>query len=57
MTPAEVMEICDRIYKAFLTPRFIIRHLSRWRGLEDVLFSFKGFYAAVGHIRDFKREQ
>lgn len=57
MTPKEVMEICDRIYKdIFLSPEYIIRHLANIRSLYDVKYILRGLKAVIGHVKDFKRE-
>jgi radical SAM superfamily enzyme YgiQ (UPF0313 family) len=55
MTPEEVMKICDDIYKAFMTPRFIFRQIVSIRSFEDFAFLFKAGKAVVGHILDFMR--
>jgi len=55
MTPEEVMKICDDIYKAFMTPRFIFRQIVSIRSFEDFTFLFKAGKAVVGHILDFMR--
>jgi radical SAM superfamily enzyme YgiQ (UPF0313 family) len=55
MTPEDVMKICDDIYKAFMTPRFIFRQIVSIRSFEDFAFLFKAGKAVVGHILDFMR--
>ena len=54
MTSEEVMKICNSIYsKIFLNPRYIARHLTKIRSLNDVLYTLNGLKAVIGHIKDF----
>jgi len=55
MTPEDVVEICQQIYKSFLSPRFVIRQLSRIRSWNDIRYVLKGSKAVIGHILDFKK--
>lgn len=55
MEPAEIMALCNRIYRAFLTPRFLWRQLISIREWEDVLFLLRAGKAVLGHIQDFMR--
>ncbi len=55
MSPGEVMEICNQIYRAFLTPRFLWRQVAAIRDWEDFLFVARAGKAVIGHIRDFLR--
>ncbi|MHB9027430.1 MAG: B12-binding domain-containing radical SAM protein [Candidatus Latescibacterota bacterium] len=55
MTPKEVVEMCNSIYQAFLTPRYVLRYLLSIRSLADVKFIAKGAKAVVGHLLDFTR--
>ena len=55
MEPHEIMEICDGIYKTFLTPKFVLRHLLTIRSFEDIKYYLRGAKAVVGHIKDFMR--
>ena len=55
MTPEEVMEMCNSIYRSFLQPSYIIRYLAGIRSLADVKFIAKGAKAVVGHLLDFAR--
>jgi radical SAM superfamily enzyme YgiQ (UPF0313 family) len=57
MTPEEVMEICDEIYRVFLSPRYMLRQLVRIRSLRDVKYSVKGAAKVVGHVKDFARDK
>ena len=54
MTSEEVTKICNSIYsKIFLHPRYIARHLTKIRSLNDVLYTLNGLKAVIGHIKDF----
>jgi anaerobic magnesium-protoporphyrin IX monomethyl ester cyclase len=57
MEPADVMNICDDIYKSFMTPKFIARQVMEIRTWEDFSFMFKAGKAVLGHILDFKRDK
>ncbi|MFB0561866.1 MAG: radical SAM protein [Candidatus Lokiarchaeia archaeon] len=53
MQPEEVMRICDEIYKVFLSPRYVLRHLVRIRSWRDAKYSVKGVVKVLGHVKDF----
>ena len=53
MEPEEVVKICGEIYKTFLTPRFVLRNMTRIRTWEDASYFLRGAKAVVGHILDF----
>jgi len=55
MSSEEVMNICNKIYKIFLSPRFILRRLSKLTSLDEIKFTLRGFKAVAGHLRDFAR--
>jgi anaerobic magnesium-protoporphyrin IX monomethyl ester cyclase len=55
MSPEEVMKLCDEIYKVFLTPRYLLKQLTRVRTLRDVKYSVKGVAKVLGHVRDFAK--
>jgi len=57
MEPKDVMKICDDIYKAFMTPKFMMRQVLSVRTPEDFSFLFKAGKAVLGHILDFKRDK
>lgn len=55
MSSEEVMEICNGIYKdIFLSPKYILKHLSKIRSVRDIGYTLGGAKAVIGHIRDFK---
>lgn len=53
MEPDEVVKICQDIYKIFLSPKYIARHLLSIRSLEDISYLLRGARAITGHIKDF----
>jgi len=53
MSPEQIMQICNNIYKIFLTPKYVLRKISTIRSREDLRYILRGFKAVVGHIRDF----
>ena len=55
MTTAQIMQICDDIYKVFLTPKYVLRKISTIRSQEDLQYILRGFKAVIGHIRDFAK--
>jgi anaerobic magnesium-protoporphyrin IX monomethyl ester cyclase len=57
MEPADVMKICNDIYGAFMTPKFMLRQVLEIRSLEDFLFLFKAGQSVIGHLLDFKRNK
>jgi radical SAM superfamily enzyme YgiQ (UPF0313 family) len=55
MTPEEVSEMCQGVYRSFLTPRFVLRNVMKTRSWEDIDYLFRGAKAVIGHLRDFGR--
>lgn len=55
MRKKEVMDICDSVYKIFLTPSYIFQRIKATKGLDDMLFNLRGVKAVIGHLRDFAR--
>lgn len=55
MEPEEVMKICDEIYKIFLSPKYVFRHLIRIRSWRDFRYSIKGAIKVLGHVKDFAK--
>ena len=53
MGPEEVVEICQEIYRIFLSPKYIVRHMLNIRSLEDISYLLRGARAITGHIKDF----
>ncbi|MDR0470868.1 MAG: B12-binding domain-containing radical SAM protein [Nitrososphaerota archaeon] len=55
MTPEEVMQLCDEIYKVFLTPQYMLKQLARIRSAKDLKYSVKGITKVLGHVKDFAK--
>ncbi len=53
MDSKEIVRICNEIYRAFLTPKYIFRQLFRIRSLKDLKYSLKGVTKVIGHLKDF----
>jgi len=56
MTPEEVTKLCDEIYKVFLTPKYMLKQLTRIRTLRDFKYSVKGAAKVLGHVKDFAKD-
>ena len=56
MSPKEVMEICNKIYTIFISPKYIFQHIKRINSLNDIKYTIKGVKAIFGHMRDFSRK-
>jgi len=57
MAPEEVMKICDEIYRVFLSPKYMLKHLIRIRSWRDVKYSVRGAMKVLGHVKDFSRQK
>jgi len=55
MTPEEVIEICNSIYRSFLQPSYVLRYIRSIRSPADVKFILKGAKAVIGHLLDFTK--
>jgi len=49
----EVKEICNRIYQIFLTPQYMLKHLTKIRNKDDIVYTLRGVKAVLGHLKDF----
>ena len=56
MTPDDIMEICNEIYKSFVTPGYILRRIMEIRSFSDIVYLLGGFKAVLGHMKDFSRK-
>jgi len=57
MTPDEALEVCQKIYKSFLSPKYVLRTLGRVRSWNDVNYILRGSKAVVNHMLDFGRKR
>ncbi|MGA1823313.1 MAG: B12-binding domain-containing radical SAM protein [bacterium] len=51
--PEEITAYCQKLYRCFLTPGFIIRNITKVRSLNDLHYIYRGAKAVIGHIRDY----
>ena len=56
MSAEDVIDICDSVYRVFLSPKYVLRHLSRIRSVRDLKFTARGFSKVLGHVKDFARK-
>src|SRR3989344_8677585 len=52
-TDYDAIKICNKIYKIFINPIYVLRHLTKIRNLNDVKYTFRGVTAVLGHLKDF----
>ena len=52
-TDYDAVKICNKIYKIFINPIYVLRHLTKIRNLNDVKYTFRGVTAVLGHLKDF----
>ena len=57
MSSEDVMKMCRGLYQRFLTPRYILRHVGKIRGWEDMSYVARGAKAVIGHLLDFKKRR
>jgi len=57
MEPEEVLRVCDEIYRVFLSPKYVLRHLVRMKSWRDVKYSVRGAVKVLGHVKDFARNK
>ncbi len=57
LTDEQVLELTRELYKAFLTPRYIVRRLSEIRTLDDIKFLAMAGWRFLGHLADFSAKQ
>ncbi len=56
MTSKEVMDICHKVYKIFLSPKYIAKNITKVRNMNDLKYYLRGVKAIFGHLRDFSRK-
>lgn len=55
LSTEQVKELTQGLYKAFITPKFILRKMFSIRNFDDVKFLFKAGIKVLGHLTDFKK--
>lgn len=53
MSVEEVIEICNKIYKIYTSPRYIWTHVKKIKNWSDVKYHLRGIKAVLGHLKDF----
>ncbi|MFA6296265.1 MAG: radical SAM protein [Patescibacteria group bacterium] len=54
LTTEDVKELTSGLYKAFMTPKFILKKISQTRNMNDLKFLWKAGTKVLGHLMDFK---
>ena len=57
MTGQEVSDYAQKLYRSFLSPRFILMRLLKTRNLADMDYLIRGARAVIGHLLDFGRNR
>jgi len=55
MQPGEVTAMCNKIYRVFLEPEYMIRRFVSIRSPSDLKFVLRGAKAVFGHLLDFRK--
>lgn len=55
LSTEQVKELTQGLYKAFISPKFIINKLTSIRSLADIKFIWRAGLKVVGHLMDFKK--
>jgi len=53
MEPKTIIDLCDDVYKIFLSPRYMLKHMVKIRSWEDLKYTIKGMIKVFGHVKDF----
>jgi len=56
-SPEEIADICHKIYKIFLTPKYILARLRNIKSFDDIRFNLRGIGAVLGHLKDFGKKK
>jgi len=56
MTPQEVMDICNKVYRIFLSPKYVLKHMKKIKSFSDIKYTMGGAKAVLGHLKDFSRK-
>lgn len=54
MEATEVMAVCNKVYKIYTSPRYILSRLKKIRNFNDIKYHLQGLKAVFGHLKDFK---
>jgi radical SAM superfamily enzyme YgiQ (UPF0313 family) len=53
MTSQEVVDMCNKTYKLFTSPRYIFSQIKKIKSPQDVSYGLRGLKAVWGHLKDF----
>lgn len=53
----QVLELTQELYRAFLTPKYILRKVSEIRTIDDIKFLVMAGWRFLGHLMDFSPKQ
>jgi len=56
MRSEEVIDICNKIYRIFISPRYIWTHLFKIKSWNDLKYHLRGLKAVFGHLKDFGKK-
>jgi radical SAM superfamily enzyme YgiQ (UPF0313 family) len=58
MAPAQVLKVCDEIYRIYLSPKYVFRRfLKSLSSIDDFKLNIRGVKAVTGHVKDFARSR
>jgi len=57
LTNQQVLELTQDLYKAFLSPKFMLRKVTEIRSIDDIKFLFMAGWRFLGHMMDFSPKQ
>ena len=57
MKPQEVRQLCQDIYKSFLSSGYLYHQILSIRNISDVFYYLRGLKPVLGHLSDFRRSQ
>ncbi len=57
LSEKQVLELTQDLYKAFLSPKFMLRKVREIRSLDDIKFLFMAGWRFLGHMMDFSPKQ
>jgi hypothetical protein len=57
MTAQEANDMCAGVYRTFMSPKYVLRQLTRIRSLQDLDYVRRGVIAVLGHLNDFVKQR
>jgi len=56
LTSQDAKELVQDLYKAFITPKFILKKIFSIRSLADVKYIWTAGWKVLGHLTDFRKK-